>query len=135
MPQTPSPEPSQSDDETGSADSDVGAIQFEPEVIDISDEDESPRRPKRRKSLMVTDTLPERAPSDDSLEENIGVPVHWKGKKGKAKFVEESEEESQPRRHKLIKGVRPPTPEEDDVMDEVDENRKQSIIHQLLPVT
>src|ERR1700729_2850352 len=47
-----SPESDQdADHNTASSDgSDVGAVHFEPEVIDLSDEDESPRRPttKRR---------------------------------------------------------------------------------------
>ncbi|KIJ69366.1 hypothetical protein HYDPIDRAFT_80164 [Hydnomerulius pinastri MD-312] len=121
-PPTPSTEGSQSGDGADSADSDVGAIQFEPEVIDVSDGEESPRRPKRRKSQVVTDGLPEHAVSDISLQENSGVPARWKGKKGKAKAVEDSDEESQPRRSKFTKGIRPPTPEEDDVLDDVDEN-------------
>ncbi|KIL00117.1 hypothetical protein PAXRUDRAFT_821997 [Paxillus rubicundulus Ve08.2h10] len=108
---------------SGSEDSDVGAIHFDPEILDVSDEDQSPRRPKRRKSIVVVDTVPEHELSDDSLEENIKVSVRWKGKKGKAKTIYDSEEDVQPRRRKLIKGVRPPTPEEQSVLDEVDENQ------------
>ncbi|KIJ17435.1 hypothetical protein PAXINDRAFT_10268 [Paxillus involutus ATCC 200175] len=119
----PIPPPTHLEVEAGSEDSDVGAIHFEPEIMDISDEDQSPRRPKRKKSIVVTDTIPERELSDDSLEENIKMPVRWKGKKGKAKAIHDSEEDAQPRRRKLIKGVRPPTPQEDSVLDEVDENQ------------
>lgn len=113
-----------SDESTGtekSADcgshSDVGAIRFEAETVDIDDEDESPRRPKRRRT---TDRFDENGVEDD--EERIGVPVHWKGK-GKIKTIVDSDDESQPRR-KLIRGVRPPTPEDDD--DSVDEARMSS---------
>ncbi|KAG1756738.1 uncharacterized protein EDB91DRAFT_1094178 [Suillus paluster] len=106
-------------------DSDVGAIKFEPETIDISDEDNSPRRPstkRRKKSLVVTDSLPDMAGSDGSLEGGIGIPTRWKGnKKRKRKAIADSDEESQPRRPKLVKGARPPSPEES-VIDEVDEN-------------
>ncbi|KAF9227887.1 hypothetical protein BS17DRAFT_746822 [Gyrodon lividus] len=114
--------PNHSEVEAGDSDSDVGVIHFEPEVMDVSDEDQSPHRPKRRKSLVVTNT-PGRELSDDSLEENIEVLIRWKGKKGKEKAILNSEEVIQPRRRKLIKGIRPPTPEEDDALDEVDENQ------------
>ncbi|KAG0707720.1 hypothetical protein DFH29DRAFT_895079 [Suillus ampliporus] len=106
-------------------DSDVGAIRFEPEIIDVSDEDDSPRRPstkRRKKSLVVTDSLPDVAGSDGSLEDGIGIPIRWKGsKRGKRKAIADSDDESQPRRRKLVKGARPPSPEES-VIDEVDEN-------------
>ncbi|KAH7889668.1 hypothetical protein F5I97DRAFT_1846179 [Phlebopus sp. FC_14] len=114
---------SRSGNEESSSDSDVGAIKFEPEVLSIGDEDESPRPPKRRRNRVVTDGSLGHAVSDDSLEENIGVPVRWNRKKGKLKQVVESEEESQPRKRTLIKGVRPPTPEDDDILDDVDENQ------------
>ncbi|KAG2157136.1 hypothetical protein DEU56DRAFT_763238 [Suillus clintonianus] len=106
-------------------DSDVGAIKFEPEVIDISDQDDSPRRPtskRRKKSLVITDNFPVAAASDDSLEDHIGIPTRWKGnKKGKRKAIADSDDESQPRKRKLVKGARPPSPE-GSVIDEVDEN-------------
>lgn len=110
-------------------DSDVGAIKFEPEVIpvDVSDEDVSPRRPGTRrlkKSLVVTDNQPDVALSDDSLEDRIGIPMGWKGSrkgKRKRKVIAESDDEPQPRRRKLVKGARPPSPE-GSVIDEVDEN-------------
>lgn len=108
-------------------DSDVGAIKFEPEVIDVNDEDDSPRRPSTRRlkrSLVITDSLPDVVASDDSLEDRIGIPVIWKGsKKGKRKrkAIVDSDGESQPRRRKLVKGARPPSPE-GSVIDEVDEN-------------
>ncbi|KAG2034904.1 hypothetical protein BDR03DRAFT_963948 [Suillus americanus] len=108
-------------------DSDVGAIKFEPEVIDVSDEDDSPRRPSTRrlkKSLVVTDSLPDVAASDDSLDDRIGIPMRWKGgNKGKRKrtAIADSDDESQPRKRKLVKGARPASPE-GSVIDEVDEN-------------
>lgn len=112
-------------------DSDVGAIKFEPEVIsvDASDEDDdSPRRPSStrrfKKSLVITDNQPDVASSDDSMEDRIGIPTVWRGsKKGKRKrnAMADSDDDSQPRRRKLVKGARPPSPE-GDVIDEVDEN-------------
>lgn len=112
-------------------DSDVGAIKFEPEIIsvDASDEDDdSPRRPSStrrfKKSLVVTDNQPDMASSDDSMEDRIGIPTVWRGsKKGKRKrkAIADSDDDSQPRRRKLVKGARPPSPE-GDVIDEVDEN-------------
>lgn len=92
-------------------DSDVGAIHFEPKLVDISDEDHSPRRPKGRKSLAGAHAIPTRTMSDESLEETIEEPRY---RKGKNKVVLDSEDDTRPRKRKLIKGRRPPTPEEDD---------------------
>jgi hypothetical protein len=108
-------------------DSDVGAIKFEPEVIDVSDEDDSPRRPSTRrlkKSLVVTDSLLDVIASDSSSEDRIGIPLRWKGSnkgKNKRKAIADSDDESQPRKRKLVKGARPPSPE-GNVIDEVNEN-------------
>lgn len=98
-------------DKVQDTDSDVGAIRFEPEVVEISDEDHSPRRPKRRKSLAGAHAIPTRTISDESLEETIGVPRH---RKGKNKVVLDSDDDIRPCKRKLVKGIRPPTPEEDD---------------------
>ncbi|KAL4074404.1 hypothetical protein V8B97DRAFT_1949545 [Scleroderma yunnanense] len=110
----PSPEESAQSGDEGNGDSDVGVIRFEAETIEISDEDASPRRPKRRRT---NDIFREREPEDD--EELIGIPVRWKGK-GKMKAIVDSDDESQPRR-KLVKGARPLTPEDDE--DDVDETQ------------
>ncbi|KAJ8589579.1 hypothetical protein M405DRAFT_767528 [Rhizopogon salebrosus TDB-379] len=108
-------------------DSDVDAIKFEPEVIEVSEEDDSPRRPtrsttKRKRLYAETDDLPDAAESDRSLEDGIGIPTRWKGsRKGKRRAIADSDDESQTRRQKFVKGARPPSPEES-VIDEVDEN-------------
>jgi hypothetical protein len=117
-------------------DSDVDAIKFEPEVIDVSDEDDSPRRPirstKRHKKFHAeTDDLPDAAESDGSLEDGIGIPMRWKGnQKGKRRAIEDSDDESQTRRRKFVKGARPPSPEES-VMGEIDKNRKLNLLSSL----
>ena len=98
-------------DNTKDTDSDVGAIRFEPEAIEISDEDHSPRRPKQSKSLVGAHAIPRRTTSDESLEETLAVP---RNRKGKNKVVLDSDDDARPRKRKLIKGIRPPTPEEDD---------------------
>ncbi|THH33837.1 hypothetical protein EUX98_g254 [Antrodiella citrinella] len=115
--------------------SDVGAIAFEPEVIELSDSDEeaksSPRRPrttrrirsKREKSVNSDEVV-----SESPSEEPVGIPV-WKGKAraGKRKHtIEDSdaeEEDVRPKHRKLIKGERPFTPEADDLMEELDEDK------------
>jgi len=110
-------------------DSDVDAIKFEPEVIDVSDEDDSPRRPtrsttRRKRFSAESDDLQGAAESDGSLEDCIGIPTQWKGiRKGKRRAIADSDDESQTRRRKFVKGARPPSPEES-VINEVDENRK-----------
>jgi len=86
----------------------------------MSDEDHSPRRPKKSKSLVGAHAIPIRTISDESLEEMNVVPRH---RKGKNKVVLDSEDDTRPRKRKLIKGVRPPTPEEDDDILET-ENRE-----------
>ncbi|KIM87118.1 hypothetical protein PILCRDRAFT_300520 [Piloderma croceum F 1598] len=116
---------------TGSDGSDVGAVHFEPE--DLSDENESPRRPTAmRRTPRV------RAESSNSDEENKSAAPSVEPSKnktrrkssrfGKRKQVEEdseSEDELQPKKRKFVKGVRPSSPEDDeeDILDEVDEHR------------
>ncbi|KIM65300.1 hypothetical protein SCLCIDRAFT_1212467 [Scleroderma citrinum Foug A] len=109
-----SDESTQSKDGADGSDSDVKVIRFEAETVETGGEDESPRRPKRRRTANRFD---ENEAEDD--EEHLGIPVRWKGK-GKMKVVDTDDDSSQPRR-KLIKGVRPPTPEDDD--DSVDETQ------------
>ncbi|KAF8447936.1 hypothetical protein L210DRAFT_3391177 [Boletus edulis BED1] len=94
------------------SDSDVNAIRFVPETVDeISDENHSPRRPKSSKTLVGAHAIPTRAASDESLDEPLLAP---RNRKGKHKVVLDSEDDRRPRKRKLIKGIRPPTPEEDD---------------------
>ncbi|KAI0721002.1 hypothetical protein C8T65DRAFT_631903 [Cerioporus squamosus] len=130
----PSHVPAGDDDDSQS--SDPGAIHFEREVVQVSSsEDEEGRAPRpsqtnRRKRLR-------RAHSDDSAspqpapDEEQEVYVR-KGKrpakKTSAVLVLDSDEaeDAQPvKKRKLVKGERPPTPENDeaDLLDEVDEER------------
>ncbi|KAK7693412.1 hypothetical protein QCA50_002980 [Cerrena zonata] len=117
---------------------DVGGIRFEAEVNSLSDSDDdvktSPRRLpiKKRRVKASESSSSSSSEHSGSDEEKIGIPVGWKGK-GKGKAVEkrklavhdsESEEEPQPKKRKLVRGVRPPTPDEsEDLMDEVDQER------------
>jgi hypothetical protein len=122
---------------TGSDGSDVGAVHFEPE--DLSDENESPRRP-----TTVRRTPRVKAESSNSDEENKSAapsvePSKNKTRRKSSRFgkrkqvVEDSgsdeEEELQPKKRKFVKGVRPSSPEEDeeDILDEVDEHRKHML--------
>ncbi|KAH9926204.1 uncharacterized protein B0H18DRAFT_1094787 [Fomitopsis serialis] len=123
-------------DEDGSQSSDVGAIHFETAPATTTEEDDlksSPRRPTKKRMLRK-----KRADSDEendpqqSSEEETGVPTTWKrsskaaGKRREAVVVgDEDEEEVQPRKRKLVRGQRPPSPEEDkdDLLGEVDEHR------------
>ncbi|KAF9815309.1 hypothetical protein IEO21_04672 [Rhodonia placenta] len=118
--------------------SDVGDIRFEPDVVESDDKEEaSPRRPrtKKRKTRLAGSGSSEEQKTtalDSDNEEVVGIPVTWKSRKEKGKgkriiTIDDSEEEEveQPRRRKLVRGIRPPTPEEDeaDLLDEVDEHR------------
>lgn len=68
----------------------------------------------------------------DSNDEMIGVPLVWKGKAKdtgrKRRVIRSDSDEERPRKKKLIKGVRPPTPEPD-MMDEVDASSKWKKFH------
>lgn len=118
--------------------SDVAAIRFEPEVIELSDENASPRRPmtqrhvpRPRGSSVILDE--EDAHSAVSDESDAKKATQRKKKLGKRKFIldqsdSQEEEEIQPRKRKLVKGVRPPSEEkDDDIMDEVDEHCKSQL--------
>jgi hypothetical protein len=74
-------------------DSDVGAIKFEPEILDVSDDDDSPRRPTRsnkRRKRFHTETDP--VESDGSLEDGIGIPTRWKGSRKRRTIVHSDDE-------------------------------------------
>ncbi|KDQ60795.1 hypothetical protein JAAARDRAFT_67229 [Jaapia argillacea MUCL 33604] len=114
----------------GNTSSDVGAIKFETEIVEVSSDSEakSPRRPgaKKRKLRHAKATADSESAPDlerDSENELYINNSHSKGKKGKGKMVYSDLEEEQPRRRKLVKGVRPPSPQDDDLMDEVDEDK------------
>ncbi|RPD66233.1 hypothetical protein L226DRAFT_500420 [Lentinus tigrinus ALCF2SS1-7] len=122
-------------DEDGSQSSDAGAIRFEREVVEVSsdegEEDRAPRRSqasrKRRANRAHSDdsASPQPAPEEDEPE------IYLRKGKRPAKttsIVLDSDEEEDDRpvkKRKLVKGERPPTPQEDDanLLDEVDEER------------
>lgn len=113
--------------------SDVGAIPFESNTIEISededDEKSSSKRPKttQRRLRLRRAGSEEVGDMNDLNEETVGVPVTWKGKgragkRKQATISSSSDEDPQPRRKKFTKGVRPSTPEASDLRDEVDEH-------------
>lgn len=129
--------PSGEDD--GSSSSDPSKIRFERQVITVSSSDEeialsSPRVPTRSQAKKRKQLTGSGEDDDNGIvtvsssdEDHIGVPVRWKGKATQTKrsrqVVDSDEEEELPaRRRKLVKGIRPPTPEEEDILAEVDEN-------------
>ena len=116
----------------GSQSSDVGAIHFEPTPTP-TDEDE-PRPPPKRRRLVKrradsdedgahSPTLNEEATSASAAKKSAGNKAV--GKQREVTSEQEDDEDAQPRKRKLIKGIRPPSPEEDeeeDLLNEVDEN-------------
>lgn len=131
-----------SEDE-GASTSDPGKIHFEPRSPSAFDTDEdetksSPRKPTlsqqyKRKRMVESDAEGAIVGLDsDSNDEMIGVPFVWKGKAKdtgkKRRVIQSDSDEERPRKKKLIKGVRPPTPEPD-MMDEVDESSKCQNFH------
>ncbi|KAH7926318.1 hypothetical protein BV22DRAFT_1033035 [Leucogyrophana mollusca] len=118
---TPSSSGNSSSD--GGADSDVGAIHFESKVIVLSDEEQSPRRPKVKKRRKELDTASLSVASIlDADSDSNKTLARSKSKKGKARRIVESEEDTRPRRSRFVKGVRPSSPEVDDIADDIDEN-------------
>ncbi|GBE81968.1 hypothetical protein BKA93DRAFT_821589 [Sparassis latifolia] len=119
---------------SGSESTDVAAIHFEPEDQD-SDEDRQPRpsmstKKKVRHARSGSEEMEEVedvASSQD--EETVESPVAWKGKrkgtKRKQVLDDSEEEEVHPKMRKLVRGIRPPSPDEEeaDILDEVDEER------------
>ncbi|KAJ3559106.1 hypothetical protein NM688_g538 [Phlebia brevispora] len=117
--------------------SDPGGIRFESDAAPSpeSDEDEAKNSPRKsslsqkKKQRRMADSEEEQEviEIESSDDQEVGVPITWKGKskdgkRSRARVQSDSDEEPQPRRRKLIKGVRPPTPEED-LIDEVDESK------------
>jgi len=125
---------------TWSDGSDVGAVHFELE--DLSDENESPRRPTavRRKPRIRAGSS--NSDDENKLDAHSVEPLKNKTRRksgtfGKRKQVEEdsgSEDELQPKKRKFVKGVRPSSPEEDeeDILDEVDEHREHLLYTMLV---
>ncbi|KII88474.1 hypothetical protein PLICRDRAFT_54305 [Plicaturopsis crispa FD-325 SS-3] len=108
----PSPTPASTrpavDEDEGRSDSDVAAIRFEPEVALLSD-DESPRPPRAKKRTRL-------------------APARSISSSGKAasspSVIDLSDEDIVPKRRKFVKGVRPPSPtDDDDISDGLDEDK------------
>ncbi|KAI1795783.1 hypothetical protein LXA43DRAFT_989531 [Ganoderma leucocontextum] len=123
------------EDEDGSQSSDAGAIRFEAPVVVISsseDEGDLPPRPtfsskgkKRTKRAHSAESV-SAPPSAGEEEQELYVRKGKRAGKKSAAAVLDSDEEEELRplkKRKLVKGKRPPTPEEHDLMDEVDEAR------------
>ena len=118
--------------EEGSQSSDAGAIHFEPRVLTISsseDEGDLPPRPtfsSRGKKRTKRAHSIESASAPSSVgEKELYVRKGKRAAKKAAAAVLDSDEEEELRplkKRKLVKGERPLTPEEDDLMDEVDEH-------------
>ena len=116
---------------TSSDNSDIAGIKFEPEVINLSEEDASPRRPKANRTSQSQRIVG--SDDDEDSEFKLGSKKRVEKKKNSKKLrkrkqvIEESEseeeEEVQPKKRKFVKGVRPSSPEEDDI-DEVEEHRE-----------
>lgn len=118
------------------SDSDVGAIHSEAEVIELSTEDEGPRSPGKKQRRLATKRVDSAANSRESTiapmasssaeegtdSQMIKPPTRSKGKSRRIKDSD-SENEPPPTRRKLVKGIRPPSPEENE-SDEVDERRE-----------
>ncbi|KAI0065351.1 hypothetical protein BV25DRAFT_1850622 [Artomyces pyxidatus] len=120
------------DEEKGNTSSDVEVIHFEPRKIPTpgsDEEDQSPRRPKAKRGKGAINTPFHSPPPtagdvisiDSDSDEPIVTPARLKGKSvARRKRVSDSgsEEEARPKRRKLTKGVRPPTPDDSDEVDE-----------------
>lgn len=110
------------------SDSDVDEIALQPRAPTPEDNlmDDSPRTPKGRKRRRVVSDPEEE--SDDEAPAQPRPPKGGERSRRKQRIALESEgegtisSESSPRRRKLVKGVRPPTPEEEDLTVELDQD-------------
>ena len=126
--------------EDGSQSSDAGAIRFERQVVVVSsseDEGDLPPRPtfsskgKKRAKRAHSDDSVSAAPTGSEEEEKEVYVRKGKRVAKKTAVVLDSDDEEEvrpPKKRKLVKGERPPTPEEDkeDLMDEVDEHSRST---------
>lgn len=115
-----------------SSDSGVGAIHFEEKVIELTDDSEDSESVQRRSAtkkrktrVIDSDDEEVKLDSDDNAfqEEEADLPRRkTRSSKGEKRQIatsdEEEPEEVQPRRRKLVKDVKSPSPELED--DEVD---------------
>ncbi|KAI0748218.1 hypothetical protein C8Q80DRAFT_1170790 [Daedaleopsis nitida] len=131
----PGPSTIPATNEDGSQSSDPGAIHFEPDVVEPPSEDEDDFIPrptpanKGKRRLKRAHSSASESPVSSGDEEGREMYIR-KGKrnaKGSSMvFDSDEEEEVYPvKKRKLVKGERPPTPEEDevDLLDEIDEER------------
>jgi hypothetical protein len=120
-------------------DSDLGAISFEPKIVNVTDEDEiCVSLPKKRRTRVprrvgspVVETVATATEEPEQEEEEVIRPSR-KGKWTKRAIYDSGPEELRPQKRKLVKGVRPPTPDEGaDILDGVDKDSKHLIIPHL----
>lgn len=122
----------ESDARRSNTGSDVDAIRLQPRLHTPDDDvkDVSPRNPSLKRRRTVASE-----PEDNSEDEILPIPRRKRGKnktwsmrravsdsEGEDKGEEESAEGTRPQRRNLVKGVRPLTPEEEDLMGDLDED-------------
>ncbi|KAI0079928.1 hypothetical protein K474DRAFT_1673008 [Panus rudis PR-1116 ss-1] len=117
----------QGDDSTSSSSNHVGDIDFEPVVVSVSDSDdetkESPRRPAKKRRLLRSARESDLGSEASEQEKDISIKRKGKAKEvNKKQLILDSEEDEPPRKRKLVKGVRPPTPEPENLLEEIDED-------------
>lgn len=99
----------------------VSAIKFEPQVIEVDDSDEEdivakPVRPPRKRVRL------NRVVSNLDHDSEGSIPP--KSSRSRA-IISDSDSDPQPTKRRLAKGVRPHTPDDVDLDDEVDVDRQQ----------
>lgn len=121
--------PSGSEDDTSNS---VGAIRFEKHVIDASDNEQprlSPMKKRRTRQAspdsLELELLPVPTTAHAGSDNELDTQVYWKGKKkGPQNVLIDSDDSGRQNKPRLVRGVRPPSPEdEDDILD--DEDREQ----------
>ena len=117
----------ESDDDDSS--NDVGAIRFEEDVVDASSDDEQPHlspMKKRRTRVASFDNLEPFHATNAGSDDELDSKVHWKGK-GKQGVVIDSDDSGRVNKRRLVRGERPPSPEdEDDILEDLDEDSERS---------
>lgn len=125
------PSPESEKEAVDSDNSDVRRIKFEKEVIALSEDEDSPRRPGKRtlKSRQaVSDSEESASESKERLKsKRLRIRKQRLGKRKQVVEESDSEEELKPKKRKLVKGNRPSSPEDtgdEDILDEMERHRR-----------
>ena len=127
-------------EEESSQSSDAGAIHFAPEVVVVSDSEDDIPQPTPSKSSLRGKKRARAESVGSCSDDSSGLAYARKSKRlmeraSNVSVSDEEDEEPPRKRGKLVKGARPPTPDQDDddLLAEVDERRTSTYCFHPMP--